>query len=239
MSDTSEKKAVRPHRRHSLLTLVLMALLFAAMAWESTTRPTPEDTEPFHAQVRAAAENLPTRIGDWEGRDIPTSDEVVRLLNPNVLYQKRFTHARSGRVVLVLLVHCRDARDIYGHYPPRCYPAQGHEQLSSKQMTWHVAGRELKGMEYEFRTEGPNLVVANFIVLPATGTPDTEGAIERDMATVRRRAWEYQNRYHGAAQFQVVFRDPRIGPVQRRAIVEQMIEPHWPLIETILAGGQD
>ena len=135
MSEAPRKNAGRSHRRHSLLTLVLMGLLFAAMAWESTTRPTPEDTEPFHARVRAAVEGLPTKIGDWEGRDIPTSKEVVRLLNPNVVYQKRFTHGRTGEVVHVLLVHCRDARDIYGHYPPRCYPAQGHEQVSSKSTT--------------------------------------------------------------------------------------------------------
>ena len=50
--------------------------------------------------------------------------EAQELLRPNAIFSRRFQ--RPGEIgVHVLVVHCSDARDMIGHYPPICYPSSG------------------------------------------------------------------------------------------------------------------
>ena len=236
MTASEKARQIGLRNRFRRLTPVLMVCLFAAIAVESSMRPNAEDSEPFHQSIRDLSSQLPVRIGHWTGKSLAVSNESVRLLNPNVIHRRRFVHGQTGQVVHVLLVHCKDARDIYGHYPPRCYPSQGKSQLSAVAKDWLVAGHSVPGIEYEFRTDGPNLIVDNFIIVPATET-DTNGRIERDMGTVKKRAWEYRNRHYGAAQFQVVYRDPRLSTEDRTRIFTELVEAYMPVIEAIRKGS--
>jgi len=77
-------------------------------------------------------------------------------------------------------------------------------------------------------------VVYNFLIVPGRG-------IVRDMKGVEQAAEDYQQRYYGAAQFQVVFHgqasaEPR-SRQDRDEIFATLMEPNIKLIETLTSGG--
>jgi hypothetical protein len=229
----------------NLIAPALTLGLLCAAAAESWSRPRPGDTDPYHARVREAALTIPMNIGSWAGRDLPARKEAIELLKPNVILQRLYTDSK-GRHVTVLMVHCRDARDLDGHYPPKCYPGNGREERLSarKACEWSVAGRAFPGTYYEFATAGilgesREIDVYNFLVVP--GHLDdgrlTPGAIVPDMDGVTRQAWDYLRRFYGAAQFQVVFTDSGIAPDEQLAIFQEMVQAYMPVIEAIRSGA--
>ena len=220
--------------RPKLIPLFLALALLAGLAVETYSRPTPGEAEPYHARVRAAEKELPRRIGPWEGEDVKPTRAAIELLNPNVIYQRRFTNTETGQQVSVLVVHCKDARDIYGHYPPVCYPSHGMEQRSAERFQRSVAGEQLRGTEYRFASGAFGSgykIVNNLIIMP--------GAVMPDMEEVREQAWDYVRRFYGAAQVQVVFQDPDMTPGERERIFKTMVRAHMPVIEAIRDGEID
>lgn len=223
-------------RRQTQLQLIApaaAALLLAGLAVEVFSRPRPAQAAPYHKKVREAIDALPSQFGDWVSKKVPAAQEAVELLNPNRIYNRRFYNTQTGQVVTVLLVHCKDARDIYGHYPPICYPANGREQRSARPIERNVDGVEIPGMEYVFSAQevgGNNMIVDNFIIRP-------NGRLDRDMDAVKKQAWDYTNRFYGAAQMQVVFTGGKASKEERRRIFRQMVEAHMPAIEAIRYGA--
>lgn len=217
-------------RRSRLIAPLLTLGLLAGVAVDTFSRPQPEDAEPYHQRVKQAEKDLPRIIGDWIGDDVPATESAIELLKPNVIYQRAYVNSKTSQRVNVLIVHCKDARDIYGHYPPVCYPAQGMEQRASRPMDWDVAGHRLTGMEYEFAGRGfssRGIVVDNLILM-------SEGQVLRDMEEVGRTAWDYLKRFYGAAQLQVVFQDTEISDERRREIFRTMVRAHMPIVEAII-----
>ncbi|MBI1367279.1 MAG: exosortase-associated EpsI family protein [Planctomycetes bacterium] len=216
-----------------LIAPLITLLVMAALAAESYSRPSPGDAEPYHAAITAAAAQLPTRIGDWVGVNEPIQKEAIRLLKPNVIYNRVFTNPVIGQRVTVLLVQCKDARDIYGHYPPVCYPAHGLAQRSAKPFDRYIEGEPIHGMEYVFASDtfgAQELTVDNFILLPG-------GETARDMKSVRSQAWDYQRRFLGAGQVQVVYQDSKLTDEQRAEIFNELVTAHMPVIKAILHGA--
>jgi hypothetical protein len=222
---------------HSLLTrfappvlsLGLLAGLLADKAWYHT--PT-ADSEPYHLQVAQLAAESPVHIDDWVGVDVPIPRAAFALLRPNVILSRRFETVGRGLSATFLLVHCRDARDMEGHYPPRCYPGQGWKQVAAEPMSWRVAGMDIPGTEYEFTTEtfsrSGHLFIENFMVLP-------DGKLAPDIDGVVASAKDYRKKFFGAAQVQVVF-DASVPPETRREVFETLVAAHAPLIEKIRTG---
>ena len=57
-------------------------------------------------------------------------------------------------LVELLVVHCSDARDMHGHYPPICYPAHGWSSADRgepSECTVRVGHRDLRMRIYNFR----------------------------------------------------------------------------------------
>lgn len=215
------------------IPLLIALALLAGLAVETYSRPRPEEAEPYHAAIRAAEADLPMDFGAWRGEDVPVPPAAIELLHPNVILSRRFVNVETGWRVSVLIVHCKDARDIYGHYPPICYPSQGMEQRSAEVFERTVAGQRLRGTEYHFagRSGGSGgLIVSNLIVMP-------DGRIAPDMEDVKEQAWDYVRRFYGAAQVQVVFTDPRLTSHEREQIFEEMTRAHMPLIKVIRDGA--
>ncbi len=75
-------------------------------------------------EVHDAVESVPRLIGPWVGSDEQVSPQAQQLLRPNALLSRTYRKPGGPRVQ-VLLVHCSDARDMIGHYPPICYPSSG------------------------------------------------------------------------------------------------------------------
>lgn len=222
--------------RRSTLQYVCPALvlvMLGAQAAETWQRPRASEAVPYHEMVYEKQSELPQQIGPWSGTDGEVIEAAVQLLRPNFIYNRQFVNEATGARVTVLLVHCKDARDLDGHYPPRCYPNQGYKMTQATPRQWRVGDQQIEAMEYHFATRifgRGDLIVHNFIILP-------DGTIARDMEGVGRVAGDFTRRFYGAGQIQVVFGDGNLRADERAAITERMIEAHMPVIEAIRTGA--
>src|SRR6185295_1872887 len=76
-------------------------------------------------QVADVIEQVPWNIPPWHGEPKgQIQPEAQRLLRLNAMLSRQYT-CTDRPTVHILLVHCGDARDMTGHYPPICYPSSG------------------------------------------------------------------------------------------------------------------
>ena len=221
-------KLDRLHRAAPLLVLALLA----AMGVAHLSRPAPEDAEPYHRRVRQKAEAVPYRIGPWVGSDAEAPQEAVELLQPNVMISRLYEHQTSGETVNFLLVHCKDARDMAGHYPLNCYPAHGWTLAEQRDVTWQLGDMRLPGRSYRFTYQqagGDNqMIVNNFIIMP-------DGRIVRDISEVYAAAADYTSHFYGAAQVQLVMR-PDLSAESRRDIFQRIVGANRDVIQALRNG---
>ncbi len=214
--------------------LAACLLLLAFVAAESWSRPSPADAAPYHAEIRRVADVVPMDIAGWKGADAPVPPSAVKLLRPNVLVSRTYQHQRTGQHAAVLLVQCKDAADLVGHYPPRCYPAHGWSVVESTAHDWRIGGRNIPGMAYRYsmvRNDTTiNLHVINFLLLP-------DGTLSRDMGDVAGAAADYTRFIYGAAQLQVVT-DAELSESERNDILKDLLPAYFPLMDAI-GGGVD
>ena len=216
------------------LPLVLAFACTMAMAWEVHRRPTPADAAPFHAAAADAIRALPMKFGDWEGVEVPVPQAAQSLLKPNALLSRSFKNSSTGERASLVLVQCKDTRDMGGHYPPICYPGQGWvEDGPQQQVAIAVGGRAINTIRYEFRRESfdrvRRLVVYNFFAIPGQGLPT-------DMKSVRAAGEDYTARPFGAAQLQVVLDGQR--PLEReKAIVAELLGPLDSVVDLLSNGN--
>jgi hypothetical protein len=236
---------------------VMAATLLAGLALEQRSYVKPQDVEPYHANAKAAIDQIPYALvqGRWTGKDQPLPTAAQKLLRPNAWISRTYEDkqrnelgaggsALSGgreRAATLLIVQCRDSRDMLGHYPPRCYRSHGMEQKSAQPRDWTVGDLTIPGVEYEFEQKLVGLTyrttVYNFFVVPGGRTNEP---LRRDMHAVRDAAEDYQQRYYGAAQFQVVFQglsSTDLSRAERDDIFRTLIEPTIPVIKTLSSGG--
>ena len=190
------------------------------------------DAETYHARIRVLAEYAPLRIGEWVGKDMPVPVAAVTLLKPNVILSRSFINFRTGTEVQFLLVQCRDARDLLGHYPPVCYVTHGWQLRSSLREDWQVGDQVIHGTLYNFSPSSSDQLVpqniSNFMVVPGGGTcPDMQG--------VDGAAKDHRRRLLGAAQVQVVTSE-RLSMEDHAAVREKLLLAHHDLIDAIGTG---
>lgn len=189
-----------------------------------------DDTSPFHQRVREAVAAIPVRVGDWEGTDRKIPPAAGKLLKPNTLFCRQYRQVSSGRAVTVLLVHCRDARDMTGHYPPVCYPGHGWTLDSGDQKeTVPLWGGDVAFAVYQFsRTEVNSFIqctIYNLFVLPRAG-------LVTEMAQVVKSSGDYRVRPYGAAQVQVIF-DSSMPEWERLDALRTLLAPLGPVVESM------
>lgn len=201
---------------------------------EGLSRPKPTDADPFHANVRAALEAFPYRIGPWEGQAVPVPESAQALLRPNALLSREFVDRAGRRSATLIVVQTRDSRDMQGHYPPNCYPSQGWTSLNAgEESSVQLAGETMPVIRYEFQRTGfdrqRRLVIYSFFVLPGKG-------YALDMNAVSQAAADYRARGFGAAQVQIVM-DDSWSKSEEVAVCEELLEPLAPVIGTLKAGA--
>jgi hypothetical protein len=240
-----------------LLPPALVLVLLATAMAEATRRIKPKDAdiEKFHQTARKELESISTKIqsGDnwWYGDDIKVPQSAVDLLNPNEIISRNYVEvlkdgssSSSARSAQLLIVQCRDARDMEGHYPPRCYPAQGWTLLSSTVRDWElpdrltsqgtVKGMKIAGMEYEFSqtigVETNQEIVYNFFLIP--GSTQTL----RDINAVYKVGEDYQRRYFGAAEVQLLLASD-LSQARRDEVLVQLLGPYVDVLRFLQSGG--
>jgi hypothetical protein len=227
------------------------------MLAESATRITPSDVAPYHQRARLALKSLPMQIGTWSGTgsswsqgdpdnygDVgveagdPVPKQAIQLLHPNFIGAWRFSDNAPGpgvynRVANLLVDQCSDAGDMAGHWPPNCYVNSGEEMVSQQERDWTVGDLVITGTEYHFvkttATETKRTAVYDFLIVPGRG-------IIRDMDGVWRAAEDYQRRYYGAAQFQLLM-NADLPQQERDEIFTTLMQPCVPVIRTLMSGG--
>jgi hypothetical protein len=233
---------------------VMAATLLAGLTIEQSSYVKPQDVEPYHARAKAAIDQIPFVLaqGRWTGRDMPLPTAAQKLLRPNAFISRTYEDNQKGefgtpgtigreRAATLLIVQCRDSRDMLGHYPPRCYRSHGMEQKSAEPRNWKVGDLVIPGVEYGFEQklvgQTYRTTVYNFFVVPGGRN---HAPLRRDMDAVRDAAEDYQQRYYGAAQFQVVFQglsSADLPRAERDDIFRTLIEPTIPVIKTLSSGG--
>jgi hypothetical protein len=236
------------HYRTILAAPAICAGLLFGMVAESASRVTPADAEPYHRRARAAVESIPTQIGTWTGRKEQIPREALTILRPNVIRCLKYVDSDTSnprcydRWASLLVDQCREARDMSGHYPPNCYRNSGQDLISQAPRDWVVNGMTIQGMEYHFRQNNVGMstttAVYNFLIVP--GVPGVSpvvphGEICRDIAGVDRAAEDYQRRFFGAAQFQLVM-DGELPQADRDEIFKTLMGPCVPVINTLMSG---
>ena len=155
------------------------------------------------AAIATALASAPYIVGAWVGADAPVPREAQQLLRPNAILSRSYRRTGGERVHL-LVVHCADARDMIGHYPPICYPSSGWvaEESATADVAMSLAGKRLPMRGYVFRRIGEgggeeSIRVLNAFVLPG-------GVVAREMGEIHRQSQRRALAAQGVAQIQVV-----------------------------------
>ena len=220
-------------RAKAVLPVALsLCLLGAALADKVMYHMPPADAAPYHARVREAAARLPRNVGPWLGTDVPVPESAVQMLRPNTYVSRQYQHVGNGRTVTLLIVHCEDARDLIGHYPPICYPSAGWEKRAAVPTERRVGNENFPVTDYAFLSKrldrAVELRVENFMVLP-------DGRVCRDMEGVEALAQDHRRKFFGAAQVQVIT-DAGWSTADRADAFRQLIGAAAPLIDDIRGG---
>ena len=161
----------------------------------------PPETEHYHEQIRKAINSLPYTTGDWIGTNVPVPPAAFEILHTSTIFSRRFRNVRSGENVTVILIHCKDSRDILGHYPPVCYPGNGWNLESNQLLDLTVNQLTITATRYKFSRsslEGKKLLsVLNFIILP-------DGKIAANLGAVHSASQDYRRKFLGVAQIQML-----------------------------------
>jgi hypothetical protein len=215
------------------------AMLVGVLAQSHLVQVEEPNVARYHARIRAADDGIPPTIGPWIGQNVPLPARALNSLHPNVLVSRTYINAENGTRAGLLMVHCTDAHHMVGHFPLRCYPAEGWNLVSSKQRDWKIGTLLLTGMEYEFTKQdvgGPfgadaHIIVDNCLLRP-------RGLVLRDMSSMSDSILGAEGQATGAGQIQVYF-SPDVDQSSRDAAVLALVNGYRPVIDAILADPDD
>ncbi len=186
------------------VTVVTLALLSMALP-NRTAAIVSSDAR--RNEIARAFEDVPYFIGRWVGENPEKGNiprEAQKLLKPNAILNRRYL-SPGGPWMHVLVVHCGDARDMIGHYPPICYPSAGWTEMpahANSDRTITVMGRPFPVREYGFKgyLEGGReevIRIFNAFILP-------DGTVTRDIDDINRQSERLSVAVQGVAQVQVI-----------------------------------
>lgn len=214
MSERSDHNFTASFRRRGGLTaslsrvfpwLSVLALLLLSL-WLPNRVVLSADTDVHKAKVAAAMSAAPHFInGRWVGQDVdePIPQSARDLLRPNAVFSRSYS-APGAPPMHVLIVHCGDARDMIGHYPPICYPSSGWVQsgAADTEHVLRVMGQEFAVREYVFTRPRDHLAedvirVFNTFILP-------DGVVTSRIGDINRQSERLALTIQGVAQVQLI-----------------------------------
>lgn len=216
---------------------ISLLLLLGVMVYQRGIQAVADENIGYHEEIGAAIDALPLSYSNWIGRETEVPKAAAELLHANEVRAINFRDMTSGASFQFVIVHCTDARDLLGHFPPVCYPSQGWLQQSSDSATLAPQAFENTAVvdawpcvEYQFeRMDGGysrRMAVINYMVLP-------DGEVTTTMEGVARAAADVTERGFGALQVQVVFSDDSIRAEQRVEIAGSLLEYLQPVLQAV------
>ena len=206
----------------SLITMIIIGVLRVDPGNEG-------EVNAYHERVAEVINAMPIDVNGWVGQQVPLPQSAVKLLDPNALVARQYFHAGRGLTATLLIVQCRDTRDMAGHYPPQCYPASGWmESEDNPTQMYPLGDYTLRKYSYH-RVAGQverDITVYSLFALPT-------GELTTSMREVRRLGGDYDYRKYGAAQLQVVLGGD-IAPEDHAWILDEMFRIARPSLEAVL-----
>lgn len=199
------ERTIQQYRRASLFAPWLTILIIVGMsrALPATVR-IDDQAQARKAEIAATMESVPFLIGGWIGEDSPVPPEAQKLLRPNAMLSRSYTQPGHPRVH-VLVVHCGDARDMIGHYPPICYPSAGWVSMPVNDQPYaelHVADQLLPVRQYQYGRMRENGAEDRIRIFNAFVLPD--GTVTRDIDDINRQSERLAVSVQGVAQVQII-----------------------------------
>lgn len=194
--------------------------------------------EQRNSRIAAAMEEVPWRIGRWRGVDAPVLAAAQDVLRPNALLSRQYQEIGGNLRATMVIVHCSDTRDMLGHYPPMCYPANGWQPVKDAGGIEPIAAdigihRSVDCMRYDFYLNADwgstrGIKIYNFFVLPG-------GVIAHELSELRLQAGRTRTSAMGVAQVQIAFSDQVSDEEARRAVAELLegIQPLFVVLGSI------
>ena len=187
-------------------------------------------------QVVAAFSRAPYRIGSWVGEDVEVPRGAIEILRPAAILSRRYSNVESGLVADLLIIYCNDSRDMEGHFPPVCYPANGWVASGTNTVSVEVADKTIPMRVYEFlrikgwRTES-QLRVFNVFLTP-------KGTMTGSFSEIRRVPFRHPYTTGGVGQIQVI--TPGDWELHRSAAVcSELLTGLSQLLTDLAGGGQE
>ena len=221
-----------------------LGLLLGLLVYQRGLAVHAESQSEYHAKVAQTLVELPMSYGSWIGEASEVPKAAAELLHANEIISRSFRNIDTGEQVGLVVVHCTDARDLLGHYPPVCYPAHGWLQRAAEDLAlesgsagggeWEAGGRaSWPCMLYRFERMDQGysheMTVLNYMLLP-------NGQVGPTMEVVDRAAGDLGLRVRGAMQVQVVFQGQEVqkgGEEMRKKIAEEFLDYLWPVFEAV------
>jgi hypothetical protein len=178
---------------------------------------------------------IPYRSAGWIGADVEAQAPAVQLLRPNKLLQRRYIEDSGGEGFSLLVVHCSDARDMQGHYPPICYPAHGWILTSTEIADFAMGAISTPCRVYHLSRvkDGvpQEMTILNFFVVPS----QTE-ALAADMKALDRASASLSRSGMGAAQLQLIVAGS-VPSAEMVELMERIVPSLEPAVWTIVNGS--
>jgi exosortase len=149
---TSVPVALPSRARRGWPEPTMAVLTLAATWWALPGVPPAPDVEGRYRLIRDEVLALPSRIGPWRGEDVPVPLSEQRILKPNAMLSRSLAMLGGDERAHLLLIHCRDVRDMLGHWPASCYVSAGWspERDARREITVSHAGLELRALRHRF-----------------------------------------------------------------------------------------
>ena len=216
----------------------LTGLLLLSMIAIAGARATPQvATDAYMRRVADTIGEIPYRVGARIGTDAEISQPASKLLRPNRILQRRYTDYTTGEAVSLIVVHCGEVRDMIGHYPPHCYPANGWTAVGAEGVTVTHHGQAFPARFYRFSKPESGLErrldLLSFFVVPESATP-----IVPDMDALEHVSQSFRRNSLGAAQVQIMI-PSGAGPGERDRMAAEYMNVLEPTIRVIAAGVSD
>lgn len=201
-----------PNRSRLLPSPAIVAPTFTAgllafAGWNTASQEATLEDRLRSERIAVLLGLVPERLGPWITTEVPVPGEAIEILRPNAIFCRRFMRIGGDEDVTVIVIHCSDARDMTGHYPPICYRQLGWSLDTDRITRPEVEAGALDDPElsaYRFRRttatgEREEMTVLNGFILP-------DGRTSADVYDRTALAGPPTRASRGIAQVQFVFR---------------------------------